>query len=942
MGANTNALGIALLLAFASLCSAMERWELGIQLIAEDKGWYGPAASGADESGGGSGRSLSDANKEYQLGKAEYASLSFSTSEHSVNVDTDHWMWDAEQADPSKKRRRVCRTTRGDWCQRFMTQPILPFKVTPRGNKPCQNNCNGVGSCNYDIGLCDCPAGWRGDDCSIPDKRPCTNGTQRPEGQMEPHSHIDKDGRDLNWLAPGWSASRCAGICDADIAMCWCDGKNKKYSWIPAPDGSPPGTPPIQRGRPLSEWCGKVKENHEGKKLDWGNVPYNKIYGQNGWCEADRGETCDFCMIDGLTGEYCDEIVESYCPNQCSGHGECVIGFCRCHPGWYGTDCARPAGLDIPGVSDAPDSMSGKKPWLQATGLGVPPPAALDGKIDQIVAVKGWIPPIVGQHKGQAADGGAAAGRKLSATSEAATWKPQSAGVGGASEEGEADEYDADEILSSALAGSKALSQVEEVSSGVAVGAAESVQAIAGGRRLSQVDAAGGTEPASSKGMVGRRRPFIYIYDVPPAYTTRMLQYRLIWKVCVWRHFKSGNETGLNDWIYGVEAYFHEMLMASPHRTFEPAEADFFYVPIYVTCYFWPTLGFADMPFWYSTRSYPRPMHGANMMNEALGWIKTQFPFWNKTGGKDHIWLTTADEGACWMPTEIFNNSIILTHWGRLEPNHTSGTAFNRDNYDESFFQPIYQPEDWRNLIKGHACYDPNKDLVIPSLKPPSHYSSSPLMGAEPLHRDILLFFRGDIGGGHRTAKYSRGIRQKVYGLSLEENWRQKDKILIGGSHELPGEYTEYLARSIFCLVAPGDGWSARAEDAVLHGCIPLVIMDNVHAVFESILDWDTFSLRINEASIPHIPKILKSISSHQISRMQRRLAQVWHRFSYQTGRLLQDAAAGVLKQNLEKLPPSNSTLPEAYPIQRVTKFPVRQDAFSTIMQWLYAKLPDV
>ena len=25
-----------------------------------------------------------------------------------------------------------------------------------------------------------------------------------------------------------------------------------------------------------------------------------------------------------------------------------------------------------------------------------------------------------------------------------------------------------------------------------------------------------------------------------------------------------------------------------------------------------------------------------------------------------------------------------------------------------------------------------------------------------------------------------------------------------------------------------GDGWSARVEDSVLHGCIPLIIMDNV------------------------------------------------------------------------------------------------------------------
>ena len=33
--------------------------------------------------------------------------------------------------------------------------------------------------------------------------------------------------------------------------------------------------------------------------------------------------------------------------------------------------------------------------------------------------------------------------------------------------------------------------------------------------------------------------------------------------------------------------------------------------------------------------------------------------------GHDHIWLSIHDEGACWFPTEIYQNSTMLTHWGR-------------------------------------------------------------------------------------------------------------------------------------------------------------------------------------------------------------------------------------------------------------------------------------
>ncbi len=54
------------------------------------------------------------------------------------------------------------------------------------------------------------------------------------------------------------------------------------------------------------------------------------------------------------------------------------------------------------------------------------------------------------------------------------------------------------------------------------------------------------------------------------------------------------------------------------------------------------------------------------------------------------------------------------------------------------------------------------QDLVIPGLKMPQHYKSSPLMGHQPHKRDILMYLRGDVGT-NRQPNYSRGIRQKLY-----------------------------------------------------------------------------------------------------------------------------------------------------------------------------------
>ena len=146
----------------------------------------------------------------------------------------------------------LCSPTLGNWCRKYHRAPSQPFKPVPRGSKQCPKDCSGVGNCNHDSGLCECPAGERrsragaccqqachvalppcrpgaspaadsrwclractgytGEDCSEPFKRPCSNRhAEEDKGEVHPTSHIDEDGRDLDWLNPGWLAGRCAG-----------------------------------------------------------------------------------------------------------------------------------------------------------------------------------------------------------------------------------------------------------------------------------------------------------------------------------------------------------------------------------------------------------------------------------------------------------------------------------------------------------------------------------------------------------------------------------------------------------------------------------------------------------------------------------------------------------------------------------------------------------
>lgn len=81
--------------------------------------------------------------------------------------------------------------------------------------------------------------------------------------------------------------------------------------------------------------------------------------------------------------------------------------------------------------------------------------------------------------------------------------------------------------------------------------------------------------------------------------------------------------------------------------------------------------------------------------------------------------------------------------------------------------------------------------------------------------------------------------------------------------------------RAKFCLAPPGDGWSPRIEDCVLHGAIPVIIMDGVHAPFESLLDWPSFSLRVAEDDLAKLPQLLAAVPAARVKAMQANLAKV-------------------------------------------------------------------
>ena len=88
------------------------------------------------------------------------------------------------------------------------------------------------------------------------------------------------------------------------------------------------------------------------------------------------------------------------------------------------------------------------------------------------------------------------------------------------------------------------------------------------------------------------------------------------------------NKTEFKFWTYGTEQAFHEMLLQSRHRTFDPMEADLFYIPVYMGCYSWPTFGWTWYPFFNPTGPTSKPwsrMRSVNMAYMAVAakrWVQ--------------------------------------------------------------------------------------------------------------------------------------------------------------------------------------------------------------------------------------------------------------------------------------------------------------------------------
>uniref|UniRef100_A0A0E0G7G1 Exostosin GT47 domain-containing protein n=1 Tax=Oryza nivara TaxID=4536 RepID=A0A0E0G7G1_ORYNI len=311
---------------------------------------------------------------------------------------------------------------------------------------------------------------------------------------------------------------------------------------------------------------------------------------------------------------------------------------------------------------------------------------------------------------------------------------------------------------------------------------------------------------------VGRLK--VFVYDLPSKYNKRIV---------------AKDPRCLNH-MFAAEIFMHRFLLSSAVRTLNPEQADWFYAPVYTTC----DLTHAGLPL---------PFKSPRMMRSAIQFLSRKWPFWNRTDGADHFFVVPHDFGACfhYQEEKAIERGIL--------------PLLRRATLVQTFGQ------------KNHVCLKEGS-ITIPPYAPPQKMQAHLIPPDTP--RSIFVYFRGlfyDNGNDPEGGYYARGAR-----ASLWENF--KNNPLFDISTEHPATYYEDMQRSVFCLCPLGWApWSPRLVEAVVFGCIPVIIADDIVLPFADAIPWDEIGVFVDEEDVPRLDSILTSIPIDDILRKQRLLA---------------------------------------------------------------------
>ncbi|KAM7463562.1 hypothetical protein LguiA_031683 [Lonicera macranthoides] len=273
-----------------------------------------------------------------------------------------------------------------------------------------------------------------------------------------------------------------------------------------------------------------------------------------------------------------------------------------------------------------------------------------------------------------------------------------------------------------------------------------------------------------------------------------------------------------------------ERMLKNVVRVHHQEDADLFYIPFFTT-----------ISFFLLEKQQCKALY-----REALKWVTDQ-PAWKRSEGRDHI-LPVHHPWSFKSVRRYMKNAIWL-----LPDMDSTGNW--------------YKP--------GQVSLE--KDLILP------YVANLDLCDAQCLSeneskRSTLLYFRG---------RLKRNAGGKIRAKLVAELSGVEDVVIEEGSAGEEGKVAAQngMRKSVFCLNPAGDTpSSARLFDAIVSGCIPIIISDELELPFEGILDYRKIALFVSSSDAVKpglLLTFLRSVNPSKIKGMQTNLAKYARHFLY-------------------------------------------------------------
>lgn len=285
--------------------------------------------------------------------------------------------------------------------------------------------------------------------------------------------------------------------------------------------------------------------------------------------------------------------------------------------------------------------------------------------------------------------------------------------------------------------------------------------------------------------------------------------------------------------FYSAEHAIAQVFKNHAVRTHDPTEADFFYVPIYTTCYL-----LTNLP--------NNTTKTGEFFSRGLDMVINEYPYWNQSDGRDHLFMFAQGFGARLAGDwNRISNAIFLVHNG---------------DYAEAHFSPH------KDIVVPPHLTDYLEPVALSHRKTPIMKKSFAMFGGQVVKQDV---------SDHRGSNYSGGVRQYI-----EAHLRDREGYKITGVRSK--SYVQDMRESVFCLAPTGwHKWSPRPAYAMLLRCIPVVISEEQILPFENLIDYRRTSVWIKPSEVDGMDDKLRRLSQDTIAERLEAIDVVWPLFWY-------------------------------------------------------------